>query len=74
MDVSPGELIGAGVTLAGIAATWGALSQRLKDQGRRIGAVEKQCGEMAGMVQGFIAGKRVRRDTKPAGTPSLPSE
>ncbi|HXJ25571.1 MAG TPA: hypothetical protein VNH17_07720 [Streptosporangiaceae bacterium] len=30
MDVSLGELIGAGVTLAGLAATWGALGLRVR--------------------------------------------
>lgn len=64
MDVSPGELITAGALLAGLAATWGALSQRLKDQGRRIGQVEKIQAEQGGMIKGLVSTTRLRRATK----------
>jgi hypothetical protein len=65
VDFSVGELVAAGTALAGVGAAWGALSHRLRDQGRRIGKVEGELREL----KGFVTGTRYRKRTKPEGEP-----
>jgi hypothetical protein len=64
VDVSPGELIAAGVTLAGLAATWGAFGLRvrrletdaatkeaLQALDQKVEEVRRLQGERLGMVE-----------------------
>lgn len=74
MDVSIGELIGAGTIVAGVAAAFGTLSYRIralekgepwrdsaKSQGTRLGEVEDRCAKLEGFMLGM---KYKRRQTK----------
>ena len=82
MELSIGELIGAGTLLAGTAAAWGALSFRIRilekgeawrassrDQGVRLGDVEDRIAKIEGVMLGM---KYRRKPTKPHGLPEEP--
>ena len=80
VELSIGELIGAGTLIAGTAAVWGALSWRLRlvekgdtwrasarDQGVRLGDVEDRCAKLEGFMLGL---KYKRKPTRPQGLPA----
>lgn len=68
MTFSPTELIAGGTIIATVAAMWGSFRFALRDQGRRIGRVEKEVSQ----INGYLTGARYRRQTKPQGEEKEP--